>query len=56
MNSDQAQGPSVSRYSEADLPTEYGMFRIIVYREVETGVEHCAMVRGQVASTMRSRA
>jgi GTP cyclohydrolase II len=49
MNSDQAQGPSVSRYSEADLPTEYGMFRIIVYREVETGIEHCAMVRGQVA-------
>ncbi len=39
---------SVTRYSAADVPTEYGHFQIVVYRE--TGrpdlVEHVAIVRG----------
>lgn len=48
-----AQGlalPRVERYSEANVPTEYGSFRVLVYRErTEAGsVEHMAMVRGDV--------
>lgn len=44
--------PSVARYSEADVPTEYGHFTIIVYRETgrdeSAPVEHVAIVRGDV--------
>lgn len=44
------------RYSEANIPTEYGTFRVLVYRqEVPTGprgatqvVEHMAITRGDV--------
>lgn len=38
----------LERYSEADLPTEHGVFRIIVFRDKRNGVEHVAMVKGQV--------
>jgi GTP cyclohydrolase II len=41
--------PSIKRYSEADVPTEYGVFRVVVYRDVsDPNVEHCAIVRGDV--------
>lgn len=44
--------PSVVRYSEADVPTEYGFFKIIVFRETgrdeSAPVEHVAIVRGDV--------
>ena len=40
--------PTVRAYSEADVPTEYGPFRVIVYRELDTGAEHCAFVRGEL--------
>jgi len=41
--------PSIARYSEADVPTEYGVFRIVVYRDVrDPNVEHCAIVHGDV--------
>ena len=44
-----AAQPSIARYSEADVPTEYGVFRIVVYRDVrDPNVEHCAIVRGDV--------
>lgn len=36
------------RYAEADLPTEYGTFRVVVYREAQTAFEHLALVRGEV--------
>jgi len=48
----------LKRYSEAEIPTVYGPFRIIVYREPMDAVtcaspvcsrEHMALVRGQVA-------
>ena len=43
------QEPVVTRYSEADVPTEYGTFRIVVYRDSsEPDVEHCAIVKGDV--------
>ena len=39
----------IERYSEADVPTEYGTFRVVVYRELALpDVEHCAIVRGDV--------
>ena len=46
------QAPVVTRYSEADVPTEYGTFRIVVYRDSSdpsgADVEHCAIVKGDV--------
>lgn len=43
----------IVRYSEADLPTVNGRFRVIVYRAAEGApgaepVEHLAIVRGQI--------
>lgn len=35
-------------FSEAPLPTERGYFRIIIFREKRTGLEHVAMVMGSV--------
>ena len=46
----------LARYSEADLPTVHGPFRLIVYREVDgdsehpaSSREHMALVRGDIA-------
>ncbi len=41
--------PSITRYSEADVPTEYGSFRVVVYHEQGSPHEHVALVRGDVA-------
>jgi len=38
----------LERFSEADLPTTRGLFRVVVFREKKTGREHVAMVRGEV--------
>jgi GTP cyclohydrolase II len=36
-------------YSEAEVPTEYGPFRVVVYREPgDEDIEHCAIVKGDV--------
>jgi GTP cyclohydrolase II/3,4-dihydroxy 2-butanone 4-phosphate synthase/GTP cyclohydrolase II len=40
----------LERYSESTLPTERGVFRIIVFQDRRTGREHVAMVRGDVAN------
>jgi len=40
---------TVKRYSEADVPTEYGTLRVIVYRNVDNDEEHVALVKGDVA-------
>ena len=39
---------SVEKYGEAPLPTARGTFRAVVFRERRTGVEHVAMVLGDV--------
>ena len=39
----------VHRVAEARLPTEFGEFRIIGYRNDVDGAEHVALVRGEVA-------
>lgn len=46
-----ARQPTVQVYSQAEVPTDYGMFKVIVYRELapDAGeIEHCAIVRGDV--------
>jgi GTP cyclohydrolase II len=35
-------------YAEAELPTRRGDFRLLVFRERSTGLEHLAMVRGDI--------
>ncbi|MBC7099558.1 bifunctional 3,4-dihydroxy-2-butanone-4-phosphate synthase/GTP cyclohydrolase II [Candidatus Bipolaricaulota bacterium] len=39
----------VERIAEADLPTRWGHFRIITYRDLLSGQEHVALVKGEVA-------
>jgi GTP cyclohydrolase II len=46
--------PLVARYSEADVPTEYGLLRLVVYREVggegeHRAPEHVAIVKGDLS-------
>lgn len=38
---------TVVRYAEADVPTEYGTFRMVVYRQNGTEQEHVAIVAGE---------
>ena len=40
----------LERFSETELPTSRGPFRVVVYREKKSGREHVAMVRGEVAN------
>ena len=37
----------VERGKEADLPTDYGHFRIIPFRQKSNGLEHIAIIKGQ---------
>ncbi|ACG73421.1 GTP cyclohydrolase II [Anaeromyxobacter sp. K] len=45
----EASAATIDLYAEAPLPTERGLFRAVVFRERRTGVEHVAMVMGDVA-------
>ena len=38
----------VEKFSEAEVPTERGPFRMVVFKEKRNGREHMALVRGQV--------
>lgn len=40
--------PLLTRYAEAELPTDHGTFRLLVYREEGGDKEHVAMVFGAV--------
>lgn len=44
-----AREPLVERYAEADVPTEYGVLRVVVFREAATGAEHVALVKGELS-------
>jgi len=46
--SDRSGEPAVRRYAEADLPTEWGVFRLVVYRTVPDGAEHLLVARGEL--------
>ncbi|HIP99486.1 TPA: bifunctional 3,4-dihydroxy-2-butanone-4-phosphate synthase/GTP cyclohydrolase II [Candidatus Bipolaricaulota bacterium] len=39
----------VERVAEAELPTKWGHFRIVTYRDLLSGQEHVALVKGEVA-------
>ncbi len=51
-NQARTTGPSrlLEVYAETQLPTHHGQFRSIVFREKRTGVEHLALVTGEVAN------
>lgn len=40
--------PRLTRYAESELPTEFGAFHFVVYREEDSHKEHCALVKGDV--------
>ena len=40
--------PEIERVAEANLPTEFGSFRIVGFREKRTGEEFVALVKGQL--------
>ncbi|MDE7413426.1 MAG: bifunctional 3,4-dihydroxy-2-butanone-4-phosphate synthase/GTP cyclohydrolase II [Muribaculaceae bacterium] len=39
----------VERGEEVDLPTQYGHFRLIPFRQKDNGLEHIALIKGDVA-------
>lgn len=38
----------ISREAEANLPSDYGDFRIIAYRDLLSGIVHLALIKGEV--------
>jgi 3,4-dihydroxy 2-butanone 4-phosphate synthase/GTP cyclohydrolase II len=45
---DRETEPAVQRYAEAELPTEWGVFRLVVYRAAPDGAEHLLVARGEL--------
>ncbi|QQR90423.1 MAG: GTP cyclohydrolase II [Myxococcales bacterium] len=43
-----AEEALVQRYASAEMPTEYGMLRVVVYQERDSLKEHCAIVSGDI--------
>lgn len=43
-----ASKTAVVPYSEAEIPTDYGAMRVVVYREPGSELEHCAIIHGDV--------
>ena len=48
MSETRQHEPTVERYAEAQLPTRFGPFRVVVYRETDGDKEHLAVVVGEV--------
>lgn len=40
----------VERGVEVDLPTEYGHFRLIPFRQLDNGLEHVALIKGEITT------
>jgi len=40
---------TVERGAEVDMPTEYGHFRLIPFRQKSNGLEHIAIIKGDIA-------
>ncbi len=40
---------TVERYAEAQMPSRFGLFRVLVYRELEGDKEHLAVTAGEIA-------
>ncbi len=41
----------VERGEEADLPTRYGHFKIIPFRQINNGLEHVALIKGDITTS-----
>ena len=48
MNDSGEHKPTVKRYAEAELPSRFGAFRVVVYREIDGDKEHLAVTVGDV--------
>ena len=48
MSDSSKHKPTVERYAEADLPSRFGPFRVVVYRELDGDKEHLAVTVGEV--------
>ena len=48
MSKSTQHDPTVERYAEAELPTRFGPFRVVVYRETDGDKEHLAVIVGDV--------
>jgi len=40
--------PTIARYAEAEMPSRFGPFRVVVYREHDSDKEHLAVIAGEV--------
>jgi 3,4-dihydroxy 2-butanone 4-phosphate synthase/GTP cyclohydrolase II len=47
-----AKANKIERIAEANLPTEFGNFRVVGFRQLDTGEEIVALVKGQPSNTM----
>lgn len=48
MSASRKHEPMIDRYAEAQLPTRFGPFRVVVYRERDSDKEHLAVIAGDV--------
>jgi GTP cyclohydrolase II len=47
----QMQATALQLYAETNLPTEFGTFRVMVFREAETEAEHMAIIKGDITAS-----
>jgi len=40
--------PKLTPYAETNLPTEFGVFRVVVFPDPENGKEHLAIIKGEI--------
>lgn len=40
----------IKRGEEVDMPTAYGHFRLVPFQEIDTGLEHIALIKGDVTT------
>ncbi len=48
MSASSSHDLTIERYAEAQLPTRFGLFRVVVYRELGADKEHLAVIAGEV--------
>ncbi|MBW2162662.1 MAG: GTP cyclohydrolase II, partial [Deltaproteobacteria bacterium] len=48
MSESSQHKPTVERYAEAELPSRFGPFQVVVYRELGGDKEHLAVIAGEV--------
>ncbi|MEM7437332.1 MAG: GTP cyclohydrolase II [Myxococcota bacterium] len=48
MGNSSGQTPTVERYSGSKLPTRFGMFDVVVYKETDGDKEHVAITVGEI--------